>query len=80
MIISPPAIRDASAGVATPGAVLSTGRQAFDLDYSLIVTRVGCSDSDSEVHAVLLDKVVAQHATVAPSAEIETAPRHAQGH
>jgi nicotinamidase-related amidase len=61
------------AGITTSGVVLSTVRQGFDLDYHLVVVRDGCADPDSDVHGVLLDKVIAQHATVASAAEIAKA-------
>ncbi|HEV2310293.1 MAG TPA: isochorismatase family cysteine hydrolase [Acidimicrobiia bacterium] len=51
-------------GIATSGVVLSTLRQAADLDYGLAVLRDGCADGDDEVHRVLLDKVFARQATV----------------
>jgi nicotinamidase-related amidase len=52
------------AGIATSGVVLSTLRQAADLDYELTVLRDGCADADPEVHRVLLDKVFPRQATV----------------
>ena len=51
-------------GIATSGVVLSTLRQAADLDYELAVLSDGCADGDSEVHRVLLDKVFPRQATV----------------
>jgi nicotinamidase-related amidase len=51
-------------GIATSGVVLSTLRQAVDLDYDVTVLRDGCADADPEVHRVLLDKVFARQATV----------------
>lgn len=52
------------AGVATSGVVLSTLRQAADLDFSLTVLGDGCLDNDPEVHRVLVDKVFPQQAEV----------------
>jgi nicotinamidase-related amidase len=52
------------AGIATSGVVLSTLRQAADLDYCLTVLRDGCADADEEVHRVLLDKVFPRQADV----------------
>lgn len=52
------------AGIATSGVVLSTLRQAADLDYGLTVLRDGCADGDEEVHRVLLDKVFPRQADV----------------
>lgn len=51
-------------GIATSGVVLSTLRQAADLDYELTVLRDGCADADAEVHRVLLDKLFPRQATV----------------
>ncbi len=52
------------AGIATSGVVLSTLRQAADMDFGLTVLRDGCADPDEEVHRVLLDKVLARQAAV----------------
>jgi nicotinamidase-related amidase len=51
-------------GISTSGVVLSTLRQAADLDYQLVVLRDGCADGDPEVHRVLLDKVFPRQADV----------------
>jgi nicotinamidase-related amidase len=51
-------------GIATSGVVLSTLRQAADLDFDLTVLRDGCADTDPEVHRVLLDKVFPRQAAV----------------
>lgn len=51
-------------GIATSGVVLSTLRQAADMDYGLTVLRDGCADADPEVHRILLDKVFARQADV----------------
>ncbi len=56
-------------GVATSGVVLSTVRQAADLDFRLVVLRDGCADADDEVHRVLMDKVFPRQATVLDTAE-----------
>ncbi len=52
------------AGIATSGVVLSTLRQAADLDYRLVVLADGCLDADPEVHRVLLEKVFPRQADV----------------
>jgi len=52
------------AGIATSGVVLSTLRQAADLDYQLTVLADGCLDPDPEVHQVLLGKVFPRQAEV----------------
>jgi len=51
-------------GIATSGVVLSTVRQAADLDYQLTVLADGCLDADPEVHRVLTEKVFARQAEV----------------
>ena len=61
------------AGVHTSGVVLSTVRQAFDLDYRLVVVRDCCADPNAEVHAMLLDNVIAKQAAVVTAAEFADA-------
>jgi nicotinamidase-related amidase len=51
-------------GIATSGVVLSTVRQAADLDYRLTVLTDGCLDADPEVHRVLTEKVFPRQADV----------------
>jgi nicotinamidase-related amidase len=51
-------------GIATSGVVLSTLRQAADLDYRLTVLADGCLDADPEVHRVLMEKVFLRQAGV----------------
>ena len=51
-------------GIATSGCVLSTLRQAADLDFVLTVLSDGCLDSDDEVHRVLCEKVFPPQADV----------------
>jgi nicotinamidase-related amidase len=57
------------AGIATSGVVLSTLRQAADLDYRLTVLADGCLDADPEVHRVLLRKVFTRQAEVTSIAD-----------
>jgi nicotinamidase-related amidase len=52
------------AGIATSGVVLSTVRQAADLDFRLVVLADGCLDADPEVHQVLTGKVFPRQADV----------------
>ena len=61
----------ALAGIATSGVVLSTLRQAADLDYRLVVLADGCLDADPEVHQVLTGKVFPRQADVLTVAEWE---------
>lgn len=56
-------------GVATSGIVLSTLRQASDMDYRCIVVKDACFDRDEEVHRVLTEKVFARQATVVTTKE-----------
>ncbi|MFE4860469.1 cysteine hydrolase family protein [Streptomyces sp. NPDC056670] len=51
-------------GIATSGVVLSTLRQAADLDFGLTVLSDGCLDGDAEVHRVLTEKVFPRQADV----------------
>jgi nicotinamidase-related amidase len=51
-------------GIATSGVVLSTLRQAADLDFSLTVLADACIDADEEVHRVLCEKVFPRQAEV----------------
>lgn len=52
------------AGISTSGVVLSTLRQAADLDYRLTVLADACADRDPEVHRVLTRKVFPRQAQV----------------
>lgn len=56
-------------GIATSGVVLSTLRQAADLDYRLTVLSDACADRDPEVHRVLLEKVFPRQALVTTTDE-----------
>lgn len=56
-------------GIATSGVVLSTLRQAADLDYRLVVLADACLDGDQEVHRVLTEKVFPRQADVLTVAE-----------
>lgn len=51
-------------GIATSGVVLSTVRQAADLDFELTVLADGCLDADPEVHQMLTGKVFPRQAEV----------------
>ena len=57
------------AGISTSGVVLSTLRQAADLDYRLTVLADACADRDPEVHRVLTEKVFPRQALVATTDE-----------
>ncbi len=51
-------------GIATSGVVLSTLRQAADLDYQLTVLSDACIDGDPEVQRVLMEKIFPRQAEV----------------
>jgi nicotinamidase-related amidase len=72
------------AGIATSGVVLSTLRQAADLDYRLTVLSDGCLDADPDVHQILLDKVFPRQAEVTTiadwAARLHVAPPGADDH
>lgn len=51
-------------GIATSGVVLSTLREAADLDFGLVVLADACADADAEVHQVLTEKVFVRQADV----------------
>ena len=56
-------------GISTSGAVLSTVRQAADLDYSLTVLIDLCLDPDEELHGVLMEKVLSRQAHIKSTEE-----------
>jgi nicotinamidase-related amidase len=56
-------------GIATSGVVLSTVRQAADLDFGLIVLSNCCADMDDEVHSVLINKVFPRQCEVMTAKE-----------
>jgi nicotinamidase-related amidase len=62
-------------GIATGGVVLSTLRQAADLDFRLTVLSDGCVDADPETHRVLMDKVFPRQASVMTAEEWTTTAR-----
>ena len=51
-------------GMSTSGVVLSTVRQAADLDFRITVLADACGDPDAEVHRVLMEKVFPRQAPV----------------
>lgn len=56
-------------GVATGGVVLSTLRQAADLDYQCLVLEDLCTDQDGEIHKSLVSKIFPRQAEVVTSLE-----------
>lgn len=45
------------AGLSTSGAVLSTARQAADLDYQFTVLKDLCADREDDVHDMLVERI-----------------------
>ena len=58
-------------GISTSGIVLSTLRQAFDLDFKCTVIKDACYDHDEEVHRVLTEKVFSGQAAVITGEQFE---------
>ncbi len=52
------------AGISTSGVVLSTVREAMDLDYQIIVLRDACADRDQDTHGFLVTKLFPVHSHV----------------
>jgi nicotinamidase-related amidase len=59
--------------IATSGVVLSTLRHAADADYRLVVVEDCCSDTDDEVHRVLMTKIFPRQASVVAAADVVAA-------
>ena len=57
-------------GYATSGVVLSTVRYGADLDYNLFVVEDCCSDSDTEVHDFLTQRIFPRQAEVVGSDDV----------
>ncbi|MEU8547181.1 cysteine hydrolase [Streptomyces roseoverticillatus] len=57
-------------GITTSGAVLSTIIDAADRDYRLYVLSDGIADPDTEVHRVLLQRVLPSRAHIVNTAEL----------
>ncbi|GAA2279907.1 cysteine hydrolase [Kitasatospora cystarginea] len=57
-------------GISTSGAVLSTVIDAADRDYQLYVLSDGVADPDTEVHDILLSRVLPSRAHIVDSAEL----------
>lgn len=60
-------------GVHTSGVVLTTVREAHDLDYRVIVLSDACADPDSEIHQFLFTRIFPKQATVCSAAALEGA-------
>jgi nicotinamidase-related amidase len=57
------------AGVHTSGVVLSTVREAHDMDYQVYVLADACADPDPSVHQFLIDQIFPKQARVIGSDE-----------
>jgi nicotinamidase-related amidase len=50
--------------------VLSTVREAHDLDYSVVVVADACADPDAEVHDLLVTKIFPKQGRVISVSEL----------
>ena len=57
-------------GIITSGVVLSTALEAMDQDYRVLIVRDACVDSDPDLDACLLDRLLAKRADVVTAAEV----------
>jgi nicotinamidase-related amidase len=57
-------------GIITSGVVLSTALEAMDQDYRVLIVRDACADSDPELHACLLDRLLAKRTDVVTTAQV----------
>lgn len=57
-------------GIITSGVVLSTALEAMDQDYRVLIVRDACADSDSDLHACLLDRLLTKRTDVVMAAEV----------
>ena len=57
-------------GIITSGVVLSTALEAMDQDYRVLIVRDACADSDPELHACLLDRLLAKRTDVVTTAQL----------
>jgi nicotinamidase-related amidase len=69
-------------GIRTSGCVLSTVRQAADMDYDITVISDCCADADEEIQRVLMQKIFPKQTTVVTTPEfislIENEPPNKQ--
>jgi nicotinamidase-related amidase len=57
-------------GIITSGVVLSTALEAMDQDFRVLIVRDACADSDPELHACLLDRLLAKRTDVITTAQV----------
>jgi nicotinamidase-related amidase len=60
------------AGISTGGVVLSTVREAMDLDYQIVVIHDACADRDQDVHDFLTEKLFPAHTFVTSVDALQT--------
>lgn len=60
-------------GVHTSGVILTTVREAHDLDYRVIVLSDACADPDPEIHEFLVTRILPKQALVCSSAALRRA-------
>jgi nicotinamidase-related amidase len=60
------------AGQSTSGVVLSTVREAADLDFGLVVLADACADPDQELNALLMNTVFPRQAEVITTSALST--------
>ncbi|ANC04036.1 hypothetical protein AB688_18745 [Pseudomonas putida] len=60
------------AGLTTAGVVLSTTRQALDLDYRVVVAEDCCADATAEKHTLITNQVLAEHAEITDSKSLQS--------
>lgn len=58
------------AGVTTSGVVLSSVRQALDLDYRLVVATDCCTDTSPAKHEIIMNEVIADHCAIMTASDI----------
>lgn len=64
-------------GTSTSGVVLSTSREAADLDFKVAVVSDACGDFDSRVHRTLVEDILPLHLDVITADEVS---RYVQGY
>lgn len=57
-------------GIVTSGVVLSTALEAMDQDYRVLIVRDACVDGDAQLHACLLDRLLAKRTDVVTASEV----------
>lgn len=60
------------AGISTSGVVLSTVREAMDLDYQIVVLRDACADRNADTHTFLTEQLFPAYTYVTTVDDLET--------